>query len=113
MKYVRLGSGRDISLGRYVFAWKKCLALPADTFIGRGVPGQVPVDPVVKAAPELGERLACGLAAAADGKGRNWSYEWQNDTMQAAARINHPRLIIDWLPPHLKTRFHHRLREAA
>lgn len=43
--------------------------------------------------------------------GRKLSADYQRDMWQAQWRINTPRLIIDWLPPELKTRFRHRLRE--
>lgn len=38
-RYVTLGDGRRIRLGKYVAAWRQCLALPPDTYIGRGVNG--------------------------------------------------------------------------
>ena len=44
------------------------------------------------------------------GTGRKWEALWQIDIQRAARELNHPRLIIDWLPPDLKPRFAHRLR---
>lgn len=44
------------------------------------------------------------------GAGRKWASGWQRETMQAAARLNTPRLIIDWLPDHLRGRFAYRMR---
>lgn len=110
---ITLGCGRTIGLGRYVAAWKACLDLPPRTYVGRGVDGwgQTAGEALADLRRGLDDRINRHLPWY--GKGRKWSYEWQKDTMQAAWRINHPRLIIDWLPPHLKARFHHRLREAA
>jgi hypothetical protein len=44
-------------------------------------------------------------------RGRKEDPDWQRAMRQSADRINHPRLIINWLPPELKGRFAHRLRE--
>lgn len=44
------------------------------------------------------------------GRGRKWAPDWQRETLQAAGRLNTPRLVIDWLPRHLKARFADRLR---
>lgn len=42
---------------------------------------------------------------------RKLTYEWQIETYRAAQQLNQPRLIIDWLPPWLKSRYRHRLRQ--
>ena len=42
---------------------------------------------------------------------RKISYQWQLETHRAAIQLNQPRLILHWLPPWLKKRFAHRLRE--
>src|SRR5712672_2458621 len=44
--------------------------------------------------------------------GRKFEHEWQIETYRASRQLNHPRLIIDWLPPWLHSRFKHRLRSA-
>lgn len=38
-RYITLGDGRKIGLGKYVAAWKACKALPPNTPIGKGVTG--------------------------------------------------------------------------
>jgi hypothetical protein len=42
--------------------------------------------------------------------GRKDDPDWQIEMKRAARQINHPRLIIDWLPRDLMKRFAHRLR---
>lgn len=110
---ITLGDGKKVSLGKYVSAWKTILALPPETFIGRcpdGWDGR---------ASDALRQLRAGMHDRINrhdpsfGKGRKWSNDWQRETLQAAARLNTPRLIIDWLPPHLKERFGHRLRCRA
>lgn len=42
--------------------------------------------------------------------GRKWDLDYQVEIRRAARALNTPRLVIDWLPADLKTRFAHRLR---
>ena len=44
-------------------------------------------------------------------EGRKYSYEYFCEMRHAQNELNHPRLIIDWLPKDLKERFGYRLRE--
>lgn len=100
-RFITLGCGRTIGLGKYVAAWKQCLALEPKTWIGAGVSG---------VGESAGEALA-GLRKGLDdrinrnipgyGKGRKWSYEWQGAVYRAAGDLNNPRLIVRWLPPDL------------
>ncbi|RWQ35826.1 MAG: hypothetical protein EOS20_17280 [Mesorhizobium sp.] len=110
---VTLGDGRKVSLAAYVAAWKKCLALHPSTPVGRcpdGWDGRAS-DALAQFRSGMHDRINRHLPHY--GKGRKWSSDWQRETMQAAARLNCPRLAIDWLPIHLKERFSHRLRSRA
>ena len=42
--------------------------------------------------------------------GRKYGLDYQTEMRRAQRQLNHPRLIIDWLPADLKTRFEYRLR---
>ena len=106
-----LGDGKRVTLTSYVRAWKLALSLPSKTWVGRlpsGWPG---------AAGEAVREFRQGLHARINrhlpwfGKGRKWSDEWQWDTRRAANDLNTPRLIIRWLPAHLRARFPHRISE--
>lgn len=44
-------------------------------------------------------------------KGRKFDSDYQRTMIQASNFLNHPRLIIDWLPKDLEKRFAHRLRK--
>lgn len=46
-------------------------------------------------------------------KGRKWDQDWQRQIGHAARALNHPRLVIDWLPADLQKRFSYRLREKG
>mgnify|MGYP000980371021 CR=1 FL=1 len=109
-RYVTLGDGRKIGLGAYVSAWKTCLTLPPDTHIGRGVDGwgQTAADALRDLRAGMHDRINQHLPS--HGRGRKWHHDWQRAMMQAAHRLNHPRLVIDGLPPELRDRFAHRLR---
>lgn len=45
-------------------------------------------------------------------RGRKDCRNWFMEHWRASRQLNTPRLVIDWLPPDLKTRFAHRLRTA-
>ena len=110
-RYITLGDGRKCGLGTYVKAWKTLLALDPSTYIGRcpdGLDGRAS-DALRQLRAGLHDRI--NRHDPAYGVGRKWSSMWQRETLQAAARINCPRLSIDWLPGHLKGRFAHRLRD--
>lgn len=109
-RYIVLGCSRRIGLGAYVKAWKQCLALSAETWIGRGVDGygQNAGEALRDLRRGMHDRINRHLPDY--GKGRKWDSDWQRHMTQAAHAVNHPRLIIDWLPAELMTRFAHRLR---
>ena len=45
-------------------------------------------------------------------RGRKDNSDWFWEIKRASYQINHARLIIDWLPKDLKSRFSYRLREV-
>lgn len=97
-RYVTLGDGRKIGLGRYVAAWKACRELPPNTPIGRGISGWG------QTAGEALEELRNGLIDRINrqvpgfGQGRKWSADWYFATWNASRQVNNPRLIVRWLP---------------
>ena len=101
MRAVKLGDGRRISLAAYVAAWKRCLSLPADTPIGRGVSGlgETAGDALRELRYGLHDRINRHLPGF--GNGRKWHPDWQRQMVQAAHHLNTPRLIIRWLPQDL------------
>ena len=111
-RYVTLGDGRKISLGRYVAAWKACKTLSPDTAIGRGVSG------TGETASEALRRLHAGMHDRINrhipgyGIGRKWSDDWFWPTWRASRDLN-SRVVIRWLPSDLKSRFAHRLEQGV
>lgn len=45
-------------------------------------------------------------------RGRKDHRDWCMEQWRASRQLNDPRLVIDWLPADLRTRFAHRLRHA-
>lgn len=109
-RYIVLGCGRRIGLGAYVAAWRKCLALDPETWIGRGVDGcgQTAGEALQDLRRGLHDRI--NLRSPGFGIGRKWSADWQRQMIYSAGQLNTPRLIIDWLPPEFAVRFPDRLR---
>lgn len=107
---VTLGNGRRISLGTYVNAWCQILRLEPDTWL------QTCPDGLGGTAGDALRQLRAGMHDRINrhlpsyGKGRKWRSDWQRETLQAAGKLNTPRLAIHWLPAHLRDRFAHRLR---
>jgi len=113
-------SGRPISLANYCKAWKLALAAPADAVFEKGFTwySQTRTEVLREFRRGLQDRInrridgfPGTLKPTADLETRKREYEWQIETYRAAQRLNHPRLVIDYLPPWLKQRFAHRLRE--
>lgn len=110
-RVVLLPNGRHCGIGVYVASWKSLLKAPAGSSI-RGF-GHFP-----ESREAILRELRAGIHERINkhlswfGKGRKWSYEWQIETMRLAHQVNHPRLIISWMPAEWKPRFGHRLREA-
>lgn len=103
-----LPSGRRVTLGRYVAAWRTLKTLdPArevDGFAWYPMPaGEV----LLQMRTALTDRI--NRHAPAYGCGRKWDENWQVDTRRAAHQLNTPRRIIRYLPPWLRARFQHRL----
>lgn len=100
-RYIVLGCGRKIGLGRYVAAWKTCLDLDPGARIGRGVDGcgQTAGEALRDLREGLQDRINRHLPGY--GKGRKWSSDWQRAMSQAAWQVNRPRRILHWLPADL------------
>jgi len=111
-RYVTLGDGRTIGLGRYVAAWKACLDLPGNTRIGRGVNGwgQTASEALADLRAGMHDRINRHLPGY--GRGRKWDDDWQLAMSHARHQLNTPRLAIHWLPADLRERFADRLCEA-
>lgn len=107
---IKLGNGRRIGLGAYVAAWRTLRTMAPDTWIPTCPDGWsgTAADALAQCRAGMHDRINRHIASY--GRGRKWAPDWQRETLQAAGRLNTPRLIIDWLPMHLKTRFAHRLR---
>lgn len=97
-RYITLGDGRKIGLGKYVAAWKACLELPANAPIGRGINGwgQTAGEALRDLRAGLDDRISRNIPEY--GVGRKWSTDWQFATWNASRAINNPRLIVRWLP---------------
>jgi hypothetical protein len=97
-RYVALGHGRKIELGRYVAAWKQCRELPAGMPIGRGINGwgQTAGEALAELRRGLEDRINRNIPGY--GVGRKWSTDWYFATWNASRAINNPKLIVRWLP---------------
>jgi hypothetical protein len=120
MQRVVFISGRTITLGNYVRAWKTALAAPPNAIFEKGFTwySQTKAEVLREFQRGLHDRInrridgfPGTLKPMANPVTRKREYQWQLETYRAAQRLNHPRLIIDYLPPWLKKRFAHRLRE--
>lgn len=113
-RYIALGCGRGIGLGRYVAAWKQYLELAPNIWIGKGVSGWG------QTAGEALQDLRRGLDDRINkhmpwfDKGRKWDSDWQAAMWRASRDLNHPRLVIRWLPRDLMRvpRFRERVEQA-
>lgn len=97
-RYITLGDGRTIGLGKYVTAWKACLELPPNTPIGRGINGwgQTAGEALVDLRRGLEDRINRQIPGY--GVGRKWSSDWYFATWNASRQVNNPRLVVRWLP---------------
>ena len=120
-RVVYLSEGRHITLAGYVSAWKKALTAPAGATFEKGFNWYPESRENVLREFRRGlhdriNRRVPGFSGTLRPKsthGRKWQYEWQIETYRAAQQLNHPRLIIHWLPPWLKQRFQHRLYDPS
>jgi hypothetical protein len=110
-RVVTLGDGRRVGLGVYVKAWKTVLAAPATAWF-RTTPCSWAGGDRAQALREfragLDDRINRHIPDY--GRGRKWQSQWQIETWRAAQALNHPRLVIHWLPEWLKARFGARLQ---
>lgn len=111
VRVITLGCGREIRLGAYARAWRRAKAASPGTVFERGLTSHFPVT-----REQLLEQFRYGTDDRISrkipgyGKGRKWDEDWQRAMLQAQWKINTPRLILDWLPEDLRTRFAHRMR---
>jgi hypothetical protein len=119
-RVIYLSEGRTVSLGAYVKAWQFALASPPRTMFDKGFNWYPETREQVLQEFRRGlqdriNRRVPGFPTTLRPRqipsSRKWSYEWQIETYRAAQQLNHPRLIIDWLPAWLKPRYSNRLRE--
>lgn len=108
MKTIKLPNGVSVSIASYVAVWKAIKLAPSDLSVNGFEFFPLPAEQVLR---EFGKGVSDRINRhiPAYGKGRKWSWIWQTETRRAADQLNHPRLIIHWLPSHLKPRFAHRL----
>ncbi len=110
LRTVRLGSGRVVSLGTYVAAWKRALSAPAHATFR-----ETPCSWAGGDRDQVLREFRAGLHDRINrhlpryGKGRKWDPQWQIETYRAARDLNTPRLALHWLPAWLKARFAHRI----
>lgn len=119
-RVVYLPQGRCVTLGNYVHAWRLALIAP-DTAVFKNAFTWYP-----QTKQEILREFRLGLHDRINRRidgfpgtlrprphpdTRKYDYQWQLETYRAAIQLNQPRLIIDWLPPWLKTRFAYRLRD--
>jgi hypothetical protein len=119
-RVVYLPQRRQVTLGNYVRAWKLALTAPEGTIFNKAFNWYPETKNEILR--EFRRGLTDRINRRIDGfpgtlrplphpSTRKHDYQWQLETHRAALQLNQPRLIIDWLPPWLKTRFAHRLRE--
>ena len=109
IRYITLGDGRTIGLGKYVEAWKACLALPAATPIGRGIDGwgQTAGEALRDLRAGMDDRINRNIPGF--GKGRKWSSDWYWQAWRLARDVNTPRLVVRWAPLEFRARLADRL----
>lgn len=119
-RVVYLPEGRRVTLGNYVRAWKLALSAPETATFDNGFNWypESRRDVLREFRRGLHDRInrridgfSGTLRPRAHPATRKHDYQWQIETSRAAIQLNRPRLIISWLPPWLKARFAHRLRE--
>lgn len=120
-RVVYLSEGRHVTLADYVSAWRKALTAPAGATFKNGFNWypESREDVLREFRRGLHDRInrrIPGFTGTLRPKllhGRKWQYEWQIETYRASQQLNHPRLIIHWLPSWLKERFQHRLYDPS
>jgi hypothetical protein len=111
---VTLASGRRVSLGSYVDAWRTVRAAdPAALFHG------APEDwfRIPEPAAVILRQFRTGLHARINrhvpgyGRGRKWSTDWQREAWRTARAVNTPRLVVRWVPTEFRARLADRLSD--
>ena len=119
-RVIYLPQGRQVTLGDYVRAWKLAITAPTGAVFTKAFNWypETKTDVLREFRRGLHDRInrridgsPGALRPRAHPDTRKHDYQWQIETRRAAIQLNQPRLIIHWLPPWLKTRFIHRLRE--
>jgi hypothetical protein len=119
-RVVYLPGGKHVSLSSYAQAWKTALAAPPEATFKTGFNWypESREDILREFRRGLHDRInrridgfPGTLQPVSKATSRKLTYEWQLETYRAAQQLNRPRLFIHWLPPWLKTRFQHRLRD--
>lgn len=108
-RIVDLPGNRKVSLGHYVQCWRKVLSCAPGTEFKSGFNRWPESRETILREFRRGMADRINRHIPGFGKGRKWAYEWQIETERAARQLNHPRLVIHWLPIWLKPRFAHRL----
>lgn len=106
---IRLPNGKACGLVTYARAWAAIRKNPGAMYPGWDHYPTYGHQILEKIRSGLQDRISLHLPYYK--RGRKWDeYGYQKDMRQSASKLNHPRLVIDWLPPSLADRFAHRLR---
>lgn len=108
-------TGKQMTIGQYVTAWKACKAAPAGTEYDHGLCGWWPAtrEQILREFEEgMHDRINKHIESY--GVGRKWDSDWQRDAQNTARDVNTPRLIVHWIPSEFRSRLAHRVyREGA
>jgi hypothetical protein len=109
---VRLPNGLACPIPSYVAGWRALKAMDERAKVRGWDHFPAEAGAILRALREgMHDRINRALPWSQDS--RKWSPLWQRDMARAARDLNHPRLVISWLPPELRERFGHRLRDPA
>lgn len=117
-RVVTLGNGKQVSLGAYVRGWKEVLTVAPDTQYKHGLSGYFSASAAEilrdyrRGMHDRINRRAGGHVLAPETKrGRKDCSDWFYLMFRTSRDLNHPRLVIHWLPLELRERFAHRLAD--
>jgi len=109
---IRLPSGRRVTIAEYCRSWRALKAMDPAARVGGWDHFATDAGAILRALREgMHDRINRRLAWSQDT--RKWSPIWQRDMARASRDLNHPRLVIHWLPMDLRARFGHRLRDPS
>ena len=108
---VRIPSGRLVSLGAYVAGWRKVAALAATDPDARVHGWDYFAEDAWRVLRDLRDGMhdRINRHIAGYGIGRKWDADWQRAARHCANEVNHPRLIVRYVPPDLRARLAHRI----